>query len=107
MLMKRGAFPLYLVAGDEGSRTPAPGPAAALARLARWGPTHKTWVAADPLARPTVEAFAARNGAHAVAYGARAVGGALDAPAALAEGLPTFHPLLALTDEEVARIPLA
>ena len=107
MLMKRGAFPLYLVAGDEATRTPALGPASALERLARWGPTHKRWVAANPLDKASIEGFVARNGAHAVAYGARAAGGELNAPATLAEGFPTFHPLLALTDEEVAKIPLA
>lgn len=107
MLMKRGAFPLYLVAGDEGSRTPAPGPAAALERLAAWGPTHKRWVAADPLDKAAIQGFAGRNNASAVAYGARAVGGTLDAAPVLADGLPTFHPLLALSDDEVAKIPLA
>jgi tRNA uracil 4-sulfurtransferase len=106
MLMKRGAFPLYLIAGDEETRAPAPGPAEALKRLSRWGPTHKLWVAADPLNKAAIEGFAARNNASAVAFGARASGGTLDAAVTLAEGLPTFHPLLALTQEEVAKIPL-
>jgi thiamine biosynthesis protein ThiI len=106
MLMKRGAFPLYLVAGDEGARAPADGPSAALKRLARWGPTHKLWVAADPLDKAAIEGFAARNNASAVAFGARASSGKLDAAVTLAGGLPTFHPLLALTNEEVAKIPL-
>ncbi len=106
MLMKRGAFPLYLVAGDEASRTPAEGPANALERLARWGPTHKRWVAANPLDKAAIEAFAARNNASAVAFGARASGGELDAAATLAEGLATFHPLLALSEDELAKIPL-
>ena len=107
MLMKRGAFPLYLVAGDEASRTPAAGPAGALERLSAWGPTHKVFVVADPLDKAAIEGFAARNNASAVAFGARASGGELDAAPTLAEGLPTFHPLLALSEEELANIPLA
>jgi len=106
MLIKRGAFPLYLVAGDESTRTPAPAAAEALARLERWGPAHKRWVVADPLDPAAIASFAAHGKGHAVAYGARAEKGDVKGPATLAGGLPTFHPLLALSDEEVAKIPV-
>ncbi len=106
MLIKRGAFPLFLVEGDEASRTPAPAAAEALVKLSRWAPVHKMWVAAEPMKAATIAPFAHRHNAHAVAYGARATLGELDAPATLLDGFPTFHPLLALSDDEVASIPL-
>lgn len=106
MLMKRGAQPVFLAQGDEATRTPGPHAALALRRLSAWTPSYKLLVSADPLDGATVARLANTFKAHAVAMGTRAHGGTLDGPVSLAGPLPTFHPLLALTDGELAKIPL-
>ncbi len=106
MLMKRGAQPVIMAQGDEGTHTPGAHAGAALRRLAAWTPSYKLFVVADPLDGQTVARLAHTFKAHAVAIGTRAQGGTLDGPVSLAGPLPTFHPLLALTDEEIAKIPL-
>ena len=106
MLIKRGAQPVFLAEGDEATRTPSPHAAAALRRLAAWTPSYKVLVASDPLDGEAVARLAREVKAHAVAVGTRAKAGAIAGPVSLAGPLPTFHPLLALTDAEVAQIPL-
>jgi thiamine biosynthesis protein ThiI len=106
MLMKRGCMPVFAVQGDEGSRTPAPRAARALERLRPWAPNAKHWVAADPTDPALLATMARRFEAHAVVVGARASQGEVRGPVELLEGFPTFHPLLALSDEELAKIPL-
>ena len=106
MLMKRGAQPVFLAQGDESTRTPGPHAAAAIARLSAWTPSYKVLVVSDPLNSEAVARLASTFKAHAVALGTRAQGGTIDGPVSLAAPLPTFHPLLALTDAEIAQIPL-
>jgi thiamine biosynthesis protein ThiI len=106
MIMKRGCLPIYAAQGDEATRTPSPRAAHALERLRPWAPNAKHWVAADPTKPDLLAAMARRFEAHAVVVGARASSGEVQGPVELLEGYPTFHPLLALSEEELAKIPL-
>jgi thiamine biosynthesis protein ThiI len=107
MIMKRGVMPVFAAAGDRDSKTPHPGAAPALAAALAWAPTAKVEYAPDPTDPAFLAALVRRRNCHAVNIGVIARGGQLSGPAELIEGYPTFHPLLAMTDEEIARIPVA
>lgn len=106
MAAKRGSAPVFAVQGDEASKKPGPHAAAAVAKLEPWVPRVKSWVVSDPTNASLLTNMARRYNAHAFVVGSRAAGGEVNGPVTLAEGFPTFHPLLTMSDEEVAAIPL-
>ncbi|HEX9709349.1 MAG TPA: THUMP domain-containing protein [Candidatus Thermoplasmatota archaeon] len=106
MLMKRGARPIFAVAGDPAAGAPSPHAGAALDKALSWAPGSPCAVAADPAEPSFLRALADRHQAAAFTIGTLARAGVLDGPDELADGYPTFHPLLTMTDVEVARVPL-
>jgi thiamine biosynthesis protein ThiI len=105
MLMKRGCKPVFAVAGDPETATAKPHAAAALAHGLAWAPGAKVAFADEPTAPEFLLTLAEHHKASAFTIGTRARDGALDGPNELADGYPTFHPLLTMTDDEVAAIP--
>jgi hypothetical protein len=103
MLMKRGCTPVFAVAGEGAAPSPRAG--VALATAQRWAPTAKVAIASDPTDATFLAALAQQHKAAAFTIGTLARDGALDGPNELADGYPTFHPLLTMTDEEIAAIP--
>jgi thiamine biosynthesis protein ThiI len=104
MLMKRGCVPIFAVAGEAG--TPHLRAGEAMAKGLAWAPGARVVVTADPTDAAFLQDLANKHGAAAFTIGTRAREGQVLGPTELADGFPTFHPLLAMDDDQVAKIPL-
>lgn len=105
MMMKRGCSPVFAAAGDPATGEPLPHAGEALSRALSWAPGARVEVVADPTDRAVVKAIADRAKAAAATVGTLARDGQVQGPHDLLDGYPTFHPLLAMTDEEIANLP--